>query len=422
MRLPKKELESFVKSYLEKREKYLQVTDMKNLPVYVLEPEILLERAGRFRRAFLEQFADGRFYFAVKSNNHPVVAGTLLQADFGLDVSSGKELSMALSLGCRDILFTGPGKTSPELTLAIENAGQVTLMLDSFHELHETERLAAGKGTSIRAGVRLCTNPAGLWRKFGIALNDLREFFQQAEDCPHIDVNGLQFHLSWNLSPQAQVDFIHLLAKSLKSYPASVLDRIRFLDIGGGYWPEPGEWLHSGYTKKEGCDIAANLAKSSPVHYRHPSSPIETFACEIGRAVRERLDFLSPRIYFEPGRWICNDAMQLMMTVTDRKAPDLVITDAGINAVGWERFETDYFPVLNLTRPSLDEKPCHVCGSLCTPHDIFGFSYFGEDIHIGDVLLIPCQGAYTYSLRQEFIKPVPEVVVMPQRQESTVTA
>jgi diaminopimelate decarboxylase len=58
----------------------------------------------------------------------------------------------------------------------------------------------------------------------------------------------------------------------------------------------------------------------------------------------------------------------------------LVITDAGTNTIGWERFETDYFPVLNLTRPDLTERPCHVLGALCTPHGVWGYSYFGQDI------------------------------------------
>jgi diaminopimelate decarboxylase len=49
-------------------------------------------------------------------------------------------------------------------------------------------------------------------------------------------------------------------------------------------------------------------------------------------------------------------------------------------------------------------------GSLCTPHDLWGYGYWGEDIQPGDTLLIPNQGAYTYSLRQEFIKAVPQVV------------
>ena len=90
----------------------------------------------------------------------------------------------------------------------------------------------------------------------------------------------------------------------------------------------------------------------------------------------------------------------------------MVITDAGTNAIGWERFEIDYCPILNLTRPSLQERECNILGSLCTPHDIWGYSYWGKDIQEGDILMIPEQGAYTYSLRQHFIKPLPQVITL----------
>ena len=77
-----------------------------------------------------------------------------------------------------------------------------------------------------------------------------------------------------------------------------------------------------------------------------------------------------------------------------------------------EDFETDYFPVMNLSRPSVDEHACYVLGSLCTPHDVWGYAYHGSDIRPGDALLVPTQGAYTYSLRQQFIKPLPRTVLL----------
>ena len=141
--------------------------------------------------------------------------------------------------------------------------------------------------------------------------------------------------------------------------------------------------------------------------------PIERFAERLGPLIDRRLRTLAPcRIGFEPGRWLIHDAMHILVSVADRKAADLVVTDAGTNAVGWERYETDYFPVLNLTRPALVERPCHILGSLCTPHDVWGYAYWGEAIAPGDILLIPTQGAYPYSLRQSFIKPLPEMVVL----------
>ena len=79
-----------------------------------------------------------------------------------------------------------------------------------------------------------------------------------------------------------------------------------------------------------------------------------------------------------------------------------------------ERASIANFPLARGDRdqPALAERECHVLGSLCTPHDVWGYSYYGADIQPGDVLLIPTQGAYTYSLRQHFIKPLPKVVVV----------
>ena len=417
MILPQNEIERFVGRHLQNKEKYLRLMDTDVSPLYILETDVLVQRANQFRKAFREHFRNCRFFFAVKSNNHPAVARTILEADFGLDVSSGKELKAALELGAEDIIFTGPGKTDSELDLAARNTGKVTLLMDSFHELHTLEKIAAARNVTIRAGVRLSVSTTGLWQKFGIALHDLPDFFKQAGSCPHVDLQGLQFHTSWNLTPEAQIDFITLLGKELATYPASILKKIHFLDIGGGYWPQPGEWLRDGLTAASMQVTKDCPVESPPVHYYHLAASIETFAGQLSRAIKNHLDFLAHcAIYLEPGRWICNDSMHLLMTVIDKKAPDLVITDSGINAIGWERFDTDYFPVLNLTRPSLDEKRCNICGSLCTPHDSFGFSYFGEDIRIGDILLIPCQGAYTYSLKQDFIKPTPKVVVISSRE------
>jgi diaminopimelate decarboxylase len=44
---------------------------------------------------------------------------------------------------------------------------------------------------------------------------------------------------------------------------------------------------------------------------------------------------------------------------------------------------------------------------------VWGYRYFGKEIKEGDILMIPTQGAYTYSLRQEFIKAVPPVLSFP---------
>jgi len=409
--LPPEELRGFVEYYFSRRDRYLQILDRHPAPLYLQESAVLKARALQLRKAFQNYLPAVAFYYAVKSNNHPDLARILLEADFGLDVSSGLELEMALNLGARDIVFSGPGKTVAELQLAVVHSDQVVILMDSFGELHRLESIAGQLKRRVRCGVRLTVNPNGLWRKFGIDPKDLSAFWEEARRCPHIQLQGLQFHSSWNLSPDPQIEFIQLLGRVLADMPGSSRRQIEFIDIGGGYWPSQGEWLQPVGTPegrlKEALGQSPGMANT---HHRIPATGLEEFAGQLSAAIHEHLFSIVPcRICVEPGRWICNDAVHLLISVVDKKAADLVITDAGTNTVGWERFEIDYFPILNLTRPSLHEKPCHILGSLCTPHDVWGYMYFGDDIQPGDILMIPTQGAYTYSLRQNFIKPLPAV-------------
>ena len=412
--LPKDELINFVKKYLSRRKLFLGILKNHRPPLYILDSANLVERAEQFKKAFGSVLSDTAFFFAVKSNNHPEISRKLIRSGFGLDVSSGVEFRKALDLGAEAIVFSGPGKTEEELDLIARNSGRVMVLLDSFGELHRLERIASSINVEVRAGVRLTTKPNGLWRKFGILAERFMEFWTASQACKHIVLGGIQFHTSWNLSADVQVEFIRYLGEVLSAMPEQVRRQLEFIDIGGGYWPEQGEWLQPAGTpegimrKAKGEEVIAH-----DIHYRIPAEKLGEFAKRIGQAIQGHiLPLIKVKICLEPGRWICNDAMHLLVSVVDKKEEDLIITDAGTNAVGWERFETDYCPILNLSRPSLSERPCLILGSLCTPHDVWGYSYFGKEICDDDVLMIPCQGAYTYSLRQNFIKQVPKVVVM----------
>jgi diaminopimelate decarboxylase len=403
-----------VASFLRRADAFVETVQRHGSPLYVFEERNLLERVAQFAAAFKETLGDIRIFYAVKSNNHPLLAKTLVRAGLGLDVSSGLELELALASNCSDIIFSGPGKTDKELQLAVRHSNNVTVLIDSFGELDRLEKAAAEMQTQIKAGVRLTTDDRGLWRKFGIPLSRLEIFMQRAAGCSHILLSGLQFHTSWNLDPGQQVDFIARLGQTLQNLAQNRRELIKFIDIGGGYWPPQGEWLQwAGTAKGRLHQALLNASSPSTEHYKLPSSPIATFAEKIGAAIQRHVaPYVDCLFCAEPGRWLCNDAMHIVLTVIDKKSEDLVITDGGTNIIGWERFETDYFPVINLSRPSRSEHKCFILGSLCTPHDVWGFGYFGKGIEAGDLLLIPNQGAYTYSLRQEFIKPLPQVVAL----------
>ena len=404
-------LQRFVESCLAHRESLIQLAVEHGSPLYALDPEGLRARVRRFRKAFENRLGPVDIFFAVKSNNMPEISKIMVEEGVGLDVSSGMELEQALKAGATAVFFSGPGKTDSELHAAIEHSDKVTILMDSFGELERLDHLTRQERTTMRTGVRLTTNPNGLWRKFGIPLTRLAQFIADALQTPFIKLEGLQFHTSWNLTPDAQTAFITELGHTLHMIPEKQMKSIRFLDIGGGFWPEQGEWVRAAGTLPGALsNMLSPNAPDTVSKFLLPSSPIEIFAEKITEALQKALPrSFQGRICMEPGRWLCHAAVHLLMTVVDVKAEDLVITDAGTNAVGWERFEQDYFPVINLTRPGLQEQSCHVLGSLCTPHDVWGYAYHGSGIQLGDLLLIPTQGAYTYSLRQTFIKPLPAV-------------
>jgi diaminopimelate decarboxylase len=206
-RLPGDVLEPFVAAYFDRKNQYQEVVQKHGSPLWILETPVLKQKAQQFSTTFNQFFPETSFYFAMKSNNHPEVAATMLDSGFGLDVSSGVELSVALALNAGDIIFSGPGKTDEELTLAIANSDRVTLLLDSFGELSRLKVLVSKlcPPQPVRVGIRLTTNPNGLWRKFGIVPEQLLTFWNQVKEVPHIQFKGLQFHSSWNLTPDRQL-------------------------------------------------------------------------------------------------------------------------------------------------------------------------------------------------------------------------
>jgi diaminopimelate decarboxylase len=409
--LEEQELLEYVRSYMIRNAEFQNAFSSYGSPLYLFDKRLLLERVQQFRDAFELFLSDFQIYYAIKSNNHPLVASTLVDCDLGLDVSSGLELEMARKCGCRDILFSGPGKTAAELQLAVFHHTDVTILMDSFGELERLQEEAARQHRQVRAGIRVTADERGLWRKFGIPLRDLKSFLDRAMQSPNVMFSGFQFHTSWNRTPAAQISFIEQLGKTLQKLPVKYLDAIDFLDVGGGYWPSRGEWLQpSGTPTGQLHKVLHPELQQAVCHFKLEAEPIEVFARKISEALKAHIfPQVQCRIFTEPGRWINNDAMHLLLTVVDRKSDDLVITDAGTNIIGWERFETDFAPIINLSRPAETEHACLVLGSLCTPHDVWGYSYFGEDIKPADILLIPSQGAYTYSLHQNFIKPMATV-------------
>lgn len=407
-------LHAYVDRFLERKEAFLQSCSRFGTPQYFFDEPTLIARIAQFKETFARHLPNSRIFYALKSNSCPAVCRRAILDGLGLDVSSGSELSLALELGAKEIVFSGPGKTDEELMLAIANRGRVMLLVDSFGEFARiSEKLQANARECgpLRAGIRV--HDGANWDKFGIPLSDLPKFFRDAQDAKRIRLCGIQFHTSWNLNPASQTHMIDKIGACIRRLISRDLwTDLSFVDIGGGFWPEQGEWLNPRNTLAgrlmEILDPGDGLGQE---HYHKQAHSLDHFAREIAAAFsRQGAPLKDLDVWAEPGRWISTMAMHILLRVLDKKSLRSVITDGGTNLLGWERPLSEFIPVINLTRPSHEEKKMRVYGSLCTPLDIWGDSVFGEGIETGDILMVPDQGAYTYSLRQSFIKPIAKVV------------
>ena len=69
--LAPRELDEFVRSFLDRREVFLDAARRRGSPLYIIEEKVLRDRAVRFTAAFQAELPDARVYYAVKTNNCP---------------------------------------------------------------------------------------------------------------------------------------------------------------------------------------------------------------------------------------------------------------------------------------------------------------------------------------------------------------
>ncbi|MGA9339760.1 MAG: diaminopimelate decarboxylase, partial [Pseudolabrys sp.] len=112
----------------------------------------------RHYQVFATAFADVRALvcYAMKANSNQAVVKTLAKLGAGADVVSGGELRRARLAGIPPdkIMFSGIGKTEPELALAVDE-GIFCVNVESEAELELLSSIASAKGRSARVSIRV---------------------------------------------------------------------------------------------------------------------------------------------------------------------------------------------------------------------------------------------------------------------------
>jgi diaminopimelate decarboxylase len=413
------DLKDVVKRFLKRKQTFLDLAKKYPTPFYVLDSKELIKSIRDFDTAFTKSIPRIHSYFAMKTNYHPYILETIVKSGWGIDVSSRREFDLARAAGSHDILYTGPGKTSEDLLYVLKQDPTVIINMDSFGELERLGEISNQMKTDVKAGIRVYPSVRKTWTKFGIPIADLKKFWTDAKKFPFLKLQGMQFHLSWNENALPYAETLEELASYLKkNFSQNDLATIQYIDFGGGFKPYNTNGIYPWLTPQGSILKTVHTYYDEKIEFPNkyfisPSVPLDTFATKIGEAIRTHLDpILSCNYYTEPGRIISTSSMHIVLKVVDKKDEHTVIMDGGINMVGWERFEYEYFPLINLSRPSLEERDTTLYGSLCDPADLWGYHYYGKSITSEDIVLVPNQGCLTYSLAQNFIQPIPQVHII----------
>ena len=185
-------------------------------PCFVYSRAALTTAFQRLDNA-LKSARNGRPYlicYAVKANSNLSVLRLFAGLGAGFDIVSGGELMRVLEAGGdpRKVVFSGLGKTSAEMKLALE-ANIKCFNVESEPELERLNSVATQIGTRARVSLRVNpdvdakTHPyisTGLKNnKFGIAFDRALTVYRRAAGLSNLDVVGVDCHIGSQLTDDA---------------------------------------------------------------------------------------------------------------------------------------------------------------------------------------------------------------------------
>jgi diaminopimelate decarboxylase len=361
------------------------IADKCGTPAY-LYSNAALDRAYRSIDAALDA-APHRVAYSVKANGCLALLARLARLGASADIVSGGELARVLKAGMAPggVVFSGVGKTDQELAAALD-AGIGAIHVESEPEIDALEAIAKRRG--VRAPIALRINPdidpkthpyiaTGLHStKFGIELGAARAFLPRLIRSPHLNLQGLAFHLgSQLLSPEPYREATAVVAAFAKECTRAGA-KLRTLDAGGG-WPV----------------LYGNEVEHPPAYRAY------------GRAIEEGIrqggaGELGLELIIEPGRSVVAEAGLLLTRVTYVKNQGdkrFIIVDAAMTDLIRPSLYGSYHAIMPETESaaSAPVTPADVVGPVCETGDFLARGRMLPEIHRGDLLAIRGAGAYS---------------------------
>ncbi len=375
-------------------------------PLYVFDDEHLRVRAREIRDTFHARWQNSLVLYATKAYFSPYLARLYKDAGLGIDVTSEGELEIARRVDFpRDQIYLhGNNKTPSEIRTAlamgvqhvvIDNLDEIELLARIANELDAAPRVLLRLAPAIdpRTHRFLATGIAA--SKFGIPIangNALKAAQRVTHHSPPVTLVGLHVHIGsqiFELEPYR--DAVNVVLDFARELENAVGLELQELDLGGGWGVA--------YTEEQQTRPAENIAET------------------ISTALASRSSPHAPRLLFEPGRALIAHAAVALYTVGAIKRIDdartYVSVDGGIgDNIRPALYGAKYTAHL---ANRIDDAPAQrvaIAGRYCEQGDILIDAVALPRVEIGDLIAIPCAGAYQIPMASNYnLIPRPAVVV-----------
>ena len=360
----------------------LSLTKKYKTPFYCYSLSQLKNNFYNFSKAFRK--IKPLICFSVKSNANLYLLKELKKIGSGADVVSGGELLKAIKAGinAKKIVFSGVGKTSEEIKLAI-NKKVLLINMESENEANLINKISQKMSKITSVGIRLNPNVTGKTNKkistgdkddkFGLSYNDCIILCKKIKTMKNLKLEGISVHIG------SQITSIHPFKKVL-----SVINKIinktkinfKFIDLGGG--------MGISYSNKE------------------KKLNLNQYAKVVNKFAKNK----KTQIIFEPGRSIIGNTSTLISKVIYIKKSNnkkFIILDAGMNDLMRPALYNAHHRIMPLIKKrETIIGNIEFVGPICESSDKFLKQKKFSRIHEGDYVAIADVGAYGIALTSNY--------------------
>ncbi len=383
------------------RIKVKEIIEKVKTPAYVYSKNSILSHFAEIRDAFAE--ASPLICFSVKSNSNLSICKMLAGAGSGFDVVSGGELYRAIKAGASPdkIVFAGVGKTSEEITYALEN-NIFMFNVESEAELSNINRVANGLNKPAKVALRINpdvdpnthakTTTGKKENKFGMDFVIAEQVIKNITNYKNIDLKGIHAHIG---SPIYEPEPYVLVLEKINEFLQKVLDakhrqRIEYINIGGGYCIS-----YTGESVKRPSDFAAEII---PL--------VKKIGC---------------KLIMEPGRFIVGNAgilvSKVIYTKTSTAGKKYIICDAAMNDLVrpslYDAFHRIWPVNTDVPMPEVEipgERKdisnglelVDIAGPVCESSDVLAKGRWFPRVKEGDLIAIFSTGAYGFTMSSNY--------------------